>query len=76
MVAIYGSKDYSVGRESARVCNSLRFGNLQAFADKVCGDTIRSIWSATRQAGWIIAERIDDNIMRYSVTHTRSEWIA
>ena len=76
MVKLYGSKDYSVGREAARVCNALRFGNLSAFADRVVGDTIRHIWAATRQGGWIESEPVKGRVMRYSVTHTKSEWLS
>jgi len=75
MVALYGSKHYSVGREAARVVNVLRFGGLSAFADRVCGDTVRHIWAATRQGGWIESEPITDDIVRFYVSHEKSEWL-
>ena len=76
MIAVYGSRGYSVEREAMRVVNALRFGEPDVYADKVCGDTIRHIRAAMRQAGWIESEHGDNGRTRFYVTFEKSPWIA
>ena len=76
MIAVYGSKGYDVGREALRTARKLRASG-QAFADRVCGDTIRHIWGEWKDGGFVdgwVESKIDGDVAKYFVSFEPNLW--
>ena len=79
MTTVYGSKGYNVMRESLKAAHVLRSGGI-AYADRVCGDTIRHIWGDWKQgghvSGWIESKVLAPSLARFSVSHEIDDWVS